>query len=602
MKTKIIKLSAIFVFFVISNLFAGWVQQNTGSSTFISSISFPNATTGYASGWSSTLLKTTDGGTNWFALSSPASTSYQSIFFTDVYTGWAVGSGGVIVKTTNAGSTWTQQTSGTSSYLMLEYFVDSQTGYVVGYGGVILKTTNGGTTWVSQNSGVSVNLLSVRFINNLTGYVTGDLSRILKTTNGGNNWENLVSGIYNNLGKLAITSPSNVIVPATDGTVFRTTNGGSYWVAQSSGTSNYLVSANFPSPNTGYISGGNGSIIKSTNGGVNWTPQTTPVSVELHWVYFINDNTGWASGYNGTIIKTTDGGVGLSAPSAPQLLYPSNNSTGNSLTPNMQWNSSVGATRYHIEISTSPAFNAITDSATVTGTNYNVPNGKLNVALTYFWRVNASNSVGSSPWSSVWSFATQTGIPAPFLISPTNGFVGTNLTPTLDWDTMAIPVNYTIQISTISNFAVIIDSTTVLPTKYNVPTGKLQNLITYFWRVKANGISSSSPWSSVWSFTVLVSGLSNNSTSTPSDFKLYSNYPNPFNPATKIKFDLPKKSHTSLIVYDALGKTIQTLVNTELKEGTYEYTWDASKYNSGVYFIRIISDNFADTKKMLLVK
>ncbi|MFA5403430.1 MAG: YCF48-related protein [Ignavibacteria bacterium] len=602
MKTKILKLLILLLVFISSYSYGGWVLQNTGSSTFISSISFPNENTGFASGWSSTILKTTNGGTNWAFLSSPVSASFSSIYFVDANTGWLVGSNGAIIKTTNSGQIWQVQTSGTSTLLMLTNFVNAQTGYVVGYSGVIIKTTNGGNNWFSQNSGVSVNLLSVRFINSETGYVTGDYSRILKTTNGGANWESLVSGIYNNLGKIAITDAYTAYVPATDGTVFKTTNGGLYWVAQSSGYPNYLVSANFPSNSTGYISGSNGLVLKTVNGGYNWVGQTTPVSYELHWIYFINSQTGWATGYGGTIIKTTDGGVGYPIPLAPQLLYPANNSMNNSLTPIMQWYSSANATKYHIEISTSPNFNNIVDSATVTTTNYIVPNGKLSTALTYFWRVNASNQSGTSPWSDVWNFATQTGLTAPILLSPPNGIVGVNNTPNLDWDTLPSATKFTIQISTISNFGVITDSTTVTTSQYIVPAGKLQNLITYFWRVNASNAYGSSPWSSVWRFTVVMTGLINSNINFPTEFKLYSNYPNPFNPATKIKFDLPKKTFTSLIVYDALGRSVETLVNTELKEGSYEYTWNAVKYNSGVYFIRIVSDKFVETRKMVLLK
>jgi photosystem II stability/assembly factor-like uncharacterized protein len=602
MKTKIIKLIILFVVFISSYTHGGWVLQNTGTTTFISSISFPSESTGFASGWSSTILKTTNGGTNWTFLSSPVSASYSSIYFVNVNTGWLVGSNGTVIKTTNSGLSWQTQISNTTTLLMLTNFVDAQTGYVVGYSGVILKTTNGGNNWVSQNSGVTVNLLSVRFVNAETGYVTGDLSRILKTTNGGLTWISLVSGIYNNLGKIALTSATTGYVPATDGTVFKTTNGGDYWIAQSSGTSNYLVSANFPSMNTGYISGGNGSIIKSTNAGLNWVSQITPVTYELHWVYFINNLTGWSTGYGGTIIKTTDGGVGYPVPLAPQLLYPPNNSTDISLIPNMQWYASTNATSYHIEISTSPNFNTIIDSATVITTNYNVPNGKLGTAITYFWRVNASNQNGTSPWSAVWNFATQTGLPAPVLLSPPNGIVGVNLTPTLDWDTVLTATSYKIQISTISNFSVIVDSATVYMSQYAVPIGKLQNLMTYFWRVYASNSYGISPWSSVWRFTVVVTGLANSNINLPSEFKLYSNYPNPFNPATKIRFDIPKSTLTKLIVYDALGRTVETLVNKELSAGTYEYTWNASKYNSGIYFVRIVSDKYVETKKMVLLK
>lgn len=88
----------------------------------------------------------------------------------------------------------------------------------------------------------------------------------------------------------------------------------------------------------------------------------------------------------------------------------------------------------------------------------------------------------------------------------------------------------------------------------------------------------------------------------PESFSLYQNYPNPFNPQTKIKFDVPKASFTKLIIYDLLGREIAKLVNEELKPGTYEADWDGSNYSSGVYFYKIISGDFVETKKMVLMK
>jgi hypothetical protein len=88
----------------------------------------------------------------------------------------------------------------------------------------------------------------------------------------------------------------------------------------------------------------------------------------------------------------------------------------------------------------------------------------------------------------------------------------------------------------------------------------------------------------------------------PFNFSLSQNYPNPFNPQTRIKFAVPKASFTKLIIYDLLGREVATLVNEELKPGTYEADWDGSNYSSGVYFYKIISGDFVETKKMVLMK
>jgi hypothetical protein len=102
-------------------------------------------------------------------------------------------------------------------------------------------------------------------------------------------------------------------------------------------------------------------------------------------------------------------------------------------------------------------------------------------------------------------------------------------------------------------------------------------------------------------------GVSGQISSVPEQFKLYLNYPNPFNPSTKIKFDVPskvkgEKSNVKLIIYDVLGKEIETLVNGQYAPGSYEVVWDASGYSTGVYFYRLNTEEYSETVKMVLVK
>jgi serine protease AprX len=110
-----------------------------------------------------------------------------------------------------------------------------------------------------------------------------------------------------------------------------------------------------------------------------------------------------------------------------------------------------------------------------------------------------------------------------------------------------------------------------------------------------------------FTYNVNLVGISGNTNEIPEVFKLYNNYPNPFNPVTKIKFDIPanvksEKSNVKMIVYDILGREVSVLVNEQLNPGSYEVDFDASNFTSGVYFYRLETDGFTDTKKMLLVK
>jgi len=83
---------------------------------------------------------------------------------------------------------------------------------------------------------------------------------------------------------------------------------------------------------------------------------------------------------------------------------------------------------------------------------------------------------------------------------------------------------------------------------------------------------------------------------------LCQNYPNPFYPTTNIKFEITKSSDIKIIVYDFMGREVQTLINKNMNPGTYEAQFDGSSLNSGIYFCKIFAGNFSDVKRMMLVK
>jgi hypothetical protein len=87
-----------------------------------------------------------------------------------------------------------------------------------------------------------------------------------------------------------------------------------------------------------------------------------------------------------------------------------------------------------------------------------------------------------------------------------------------------------------------------------------------------------------------------------SDYKLHQNYPNPFNPSTEIKFEIPKSGFVSLKIFDMTGKMIGDLVNQNLNPGSYNIVWNAGNVSSGVYYYKLITNEFSQTKKMILLK
>jgi hypothetical protein len=101
---------------------------------------------------------------------------------------------------------------------------------------------------------------------------------------------------------------------------------------------------------------------------------------------------------------------------------------------------------------------------------------------------------------------------------------------------------------------------------------------------------------------ILVGSVHQIGSNVPDKYSLSQNYPNPFNPITNLKFSIIKTEQVKLVVFDITGREVQTLVNESLQPGTYETTFDGSLLTSGIYFYKLITDGFIETKKMMLIK
>ncbi|KUG25938.1 hypothetical protein ASZ90_004229 [hydrocarbon metagenome] len=127
------------------------------------------------------------------------------------------------------------------------------------------------------------------------------------------------------------------------------------------------------------------------------------------------------------------------------------------------------------------------------------------------------------------------------------------------------------------------------------------------WAVGKNNLLKTTDGGVTWNEEILTHF--ENEIELKHDFKLSQNYPNPFNPATKIKFSLPNAGdenfrplQTQLIVYDALGREIKTLLNKSMQPGEYEIEFDATGLPSGVYFYRLLAGKFSQSRKMVIIR
>jgi hypothetical protein len=110
-----------------------------------------------------------------------------------------------------------------------------------------------------------------------------------------------------------------------------------------------------------------------------------------------------------------------------------------------------------------------------------------------------------------------------------------------------------------------------------------------------NPVSETARWSTTTGINQITSLI-------PDKYNLYQNYPNPFNPVTNIKFDIIKSNNVKVIVYDMLGKEVIVLLNEVLQPGSYKVDFDGSRLSSGIYYFKIVTNDFTDIKKMTLLK
>lgn len=88
----------------------------------------------------------------------------------------------------------------------------------------------------------------------------------------------------------------------------------------------------------------------------------------------------------------------------------------------------------------------------------------------------------------------------------------------------------------------------------------------------------------------------------PDRFYLEQNFPNPFNPATQIRFSIPELSMVTLTIYDLLGRKLETLISEELQAGVYTEHFDARNLPSGMYIYRLVAGSYVEQKRMMLLK
>ena len=479
---------------------------------------------------------------------------------------------------------WTSQNSGTSNTLYGIKFTDPSTGYIVGETGLVKKSINGGTTWTTLPVGTTQTLRGLSFLNNNTGYIAGDSGVLRKTTNGGTNWFVLTSGFTLDLNSIHAVNANTVFACGDNGLIIKTTNAGINWFTQSAGTVSNLNSIHFLNSNTGCAVGNNSTIRKTTNGGSSWFTQSVGVTGLMTGVYLADATRGVItfSGSNVNFYVTNNGGTTWT----PQFF-------GNTFT--TRCIDFVDGIYGYVGGDVGSYYTTGNGSSTwVQGANgtSNWTYGISFVNPTTGWRAGTNGSILKT---------TNGGTPAPE--APTNlvASVVSGNQIFLSWfdnsnDEQGFKIERSIGMPTDFDLIGLVGN----GVQNFIDTSGLVYGTRYYYRVYAFSGAGNSPYSNVE--TIVLTNITQSGTGIPDEYRLYNNYPNPFNPATTIKFDLPESGNVDIRIFDISGAEVDMLLNQNMNAGSYDITYNAGKLSSGVYFYKVTMGNFTDTKKMILLK
>ena len=642
-----------------------WVQKVNGfpgpifdDGTVI--FAFNNSGHIYATSFTEGIWRSTNNGDSW------TQTGSNNIFIVALginqagYIFAGHGGGGGVYRSTDNGSSWNQVNNGLPQPFAV-YSILAKPGGLLFVGGnntlgpCIFKSTNAGAIW--QYTGLAtfrVNSLALNTNGDIyagTGYLG-----IYRSTNNGDNW----SAVNNGLSCLRINQVfcnfQGHTFAATDSGLFRSTNYGNSWT--SIGFSNKYMTSFLSLSNGSYFAGANrDGLLRSTNNGSNWIELNNGLNALTVYSITINQSGHIFAGVDNRLIhKSTDNGNtwqplqnGLKGTTFNALACSPNNylyarsdsgvfrSTDNG----NNWINVFGSyfpfndfvfrqNGYIYAPSSYPGFGVWV--STNSGLNWNMTNLNFSASV-YSLAINQSgylfagtsgggvyrstdfglNWTQTGPFSSVTAIASApNGYIYAAMQSVSGGSDGIYRSTNngANWQYMGLglvgatsmKINSSGHVYVSSLFMGVYRSTDNGSTWTRLSSGMFNNMV---WCLAFNqqGYLYAGTWgNSIYRSVNSTIGIQQISNQVPKEFILSQNYPNPFNPTTNIEFAIPKQSFVKLMIYEIQGLEVEILVNENLKAGIYRADWNASKYTSGIYFYKLVTNDFAQTKKMILIK
>lgn len=606
---------------------------------------------------SSGVFKSTNAGINWVNTASGSNANCILVDPTNtqlLYASIGGTSAGQVVKSTNGGTNWVTLAGGLPSGMGRIQLAMAPSNSLVIYasiaassGGALLglyRTTDGGNIWTLQSSSPNYlgsqgwydNAVTVNTSNpNLV--VTGGLDLYVSTNSGTtlvqkSQWATSSSQNMTHADIHRLAYNGSVLFCMSDGGVYKSTNDGNNWVDLNRDLSTLQYqSADYDITNIQKLQGGTQDNNKqtSTNSGIDWDQRTTGDG-GYTIIDPVNTNVVYGQYVNGSIQRSNNTGVSFTniTPSGstgglfynPYEMAPGDHNT------IVFGRADVWKTTSAQTASTGSGWTQIATTAVIGGSVSAIGISWTNINKIYIGTSNGRILVTSNNGAN-WSALTGFPYVSDFAVDNTNdnicyavlgGTTGQHVLKTTDggasWN------NITSGMPNIAANSVILRTASPRMIFVGTDIGVFQStnegsswvsfnsglpaveIYDMKYKQSAGLILAATHGRGCWTFD-LSSALGVDPYSIiPKEFYLDQNYPNPFNPETKIRFGVPKPGVVKITVFDAAGRKTGELVNQQFNAGTFEVTWNASGYSSGVYFYKIESKGFSETKKMILVK
>lgn len=546
--------------------------------------------------------RTTNAGINWVRFMEDL--DVRSICFDvndNIYIG-ALWDG--LYRSTNNGNNWKKLAfNNTSIYSIV---INSEQTIFVCAEGTIYKSTNNGDNWILSNSGLTIYQNTKLFVSRNDILFASNGYGVFKSTNNGISWfnsNNELGGQY--VYKFKECKNGNIFAGSYGKGLFKTTNEGVNWSICNNGLNNTAINALFSFGNVLLAGVGNSGIYFSTDNGLNWSQSNlnsggsgsdeivitkdnyskfycsidsklySSIDSGRSWSFisspglvlnlvFVENNNLFAGLYGGGLKKSTNGGFNWTSLSIGHTSILAKNNNGDLYS--VYFN-----TLYR---STNNGENWIVMPELESHDNYSMGfDENNNIYLCNSYGVKFSTDNGQT-----WIPKLFLNYPGKLLIAPNNIYVIKEWGSTVYYST-----------NRGSNW-------------YQVNSGLENTYTSCIARNTSGELFCGTENRGIYRANESIIPVSQISNTVPKDFRFFNNYPNPFNPVTNFRFEIPIESFITIKIFDMAGKEIYALKDQYYTPGYYEISWDGSDFASGIYLVKFFTDNYFNTQKIVLLK